>query len=856
MLSIKRLFSDSAEADVNWIKRTAKLQGNRGTMDVIAPAPWSDNAVNIFASHYLREVNGQQETSFQVAMERVSGTIATWAAGGGYIEQAHAALFGSELFALLVMQMWSPNSPVWYNVGVRPDPQGSACFIQSVTDSMDGDGGIIALQVAETNLFRQGSGTGTNLSTLRPKNWAVNGGGTASGPTSFMRGFDAWAGVTKSGGKTRRAAKMWVLNISHPDALDFVTEKALVEKMAHDLRDAGHKSDWNGYVYTYLPFQNANNSVRVTDEFMHAVTANGPWPLIWQGQVVRTVQARDLWLAICKAAHECGDPGIQFDTTINDWHTSPAEGRINASNPCSEYLFLDDSACNLASLNLRKFKRPGQPFAVAAFEYAVFLSILAQESLVSNCSYPTERIRLNSLKYRPLGLGYANLGGMLMADGIAYDSEAGRDMAASITSLLTAAAYRASIAIAKVVGSYEGLGEDGNGAAMERVIVKHKAASRGNGAIWDRANLLWMANVAHPVPRNAQVTVLAPTGTIGFIMDCDTTGIEPGFQLVSYKTLAGGGSMVIANGSVVDGLKSLGYGDTAAILEHVKKKGEMSGAPGLKAEHMGVFDTAVGTRALSPEAHVLMMAAAQPFLSGAISKTVNLPSETTPGKIGDILMLAWQRGLKAIAVYRDGCKASQPLQTTAGGSQDGEGATIRSALGLAKDAPLTVVLGALAPRPVRTRLPDTATAARHKFRLGEHEGYYHVGFYEDRAVGEIFVRMSKEGSTISGLLDAWAKTFSTALQYGAPLADLCKQHIGTTFPPQGFTGDDLRSAKSVVDYIGRDLLRRYGGAMSEAVAPVEIVTADQCRTEGCGGTLRRAGSCLVCAECGQTSGCS
>ena len=885
---------------VKWGERTANLQGGKRQMRVIAPEAWSDTAVDVFASHYLRVVDGEQETHFGQAIGRVAGTISGWATEDGYLSDGEAHAFRAELEHMLVYQMWSPNSPVWYNIGCAPRPQISACFIQSVRDSMEGEQGIIALQGAETRLFMHGSGTGTNLSTLRPNNWPTSRGGTSSGPVSFMRGFDGWAGVTKSGGKTRRAAKMTILNANHPDIFDFISDKAEAERMANALIDAGWPADYNSKAYSWLPFQNANNSVRVTDEFMHAVKDNKQWSLTWDGKTVQEVHARDLWDAACKAAWHCGDPGLQFHTTANRWHTSPAEGEINASNPCSEYFFLDDSACNLASLNLRKFKKPDEPFQVNRFGAACERSILAQEVMVSRANYPTRMIGLNSEKYRPLGLGYSNLGALLMSEGLAYDSPEGCAYAAVITALMTASAYQASQKIAAIKGPYEGSRIGDNAKAMREVLDRH--ASALNAVPWttfdDHKNVAlaaaetFMKVVNSPVlPRNAQVTLLAPTGTISFGMDCDTFGIEPDFSLVKHKRMAGGGFMKYANRSIESALCKLDYKENQInkIIEHVEEHETLDNCPMIWDHHRSVFDCAVpakkGWRSISFEGHVNMMAAVQPFLSGAISKTVNLPHTATVEDISRAYMMAWEKGLKAIAIYRDGCKRSQPLDTGARDSINYKHphvqralAEVAAAVGLVGESWTASSLGEQIKliQPQRHRLPDTRQSLCHRFSVGGHDGYLHPGFHADGSLGEIFVRMAKEGSTVSGLLDAWATVFSIALQYGAPLEKLCEKGMGTSFPPSGFTGDEIRSAKSVVDYICSWLHKHYCQPNTSVAHATDAVvsksadtlsmrvvstSAETSLTAGnppcgaCGGDTVRAGSCYTCTKCGTTTGC-
>lgn len=1209
-LSIEPFFSGGKDplADIVWNKRGVRRQDGEQTV-IEVPEGWSDTAARVFASHYLRVINGERETSARQAIDRVARTVSEWALLDGYTDAANAHNLRCEVAHMLVHQMWSPNSPVWYNIGTCDKPQLSACFIASVKDSMES---LSALQTQETGLFRGGSGVGTNYSALRHRNAPLSRGGSASGAASFLRGFDAWAGVTKSGGGTRRAAKMNVLNVDHPDIEQYVAEKAEAERMAWDLVDAGWPSDYNGPVYANLPFQNANHSVRISDAFMKAVDEGAQWDLKdHAGNVVKSVDARGLWDQICTAAHTCGDPGLQFDDIINDWHTCRGTGRINASNPCcftgdtlidtaeghirfdellamqkrgtqlplvfahdiatnlpvlrrinkvwvagktsnlvevstdkgikvrctpehkfllrdgtyveasnlrtgdrlrkinktrnahranrvwinsrvrpnvpngsqlltrfmweqaygpikdgheihhinedptddrlsnlvslpkkehrtehaegsanprfipiemgalveiweqierlpkvthknlakvtptrwnlfvnnnglkgvvplagsptlggriqgmtweefsrkieehrslvndkiesvtpiscaeqetvydmevegthnfavtdgalhsivvsnSEYLFLDDSACNLASLNLRKY-HDGKRFDVVTFEHACRISITAQEIFVDRASYPSKLIAKNSHLFRPLGLGYANLGALLMSLGLPYDSDKGRNLCAAVTSLMGAAAYSQSQEIAKVKGCGKGIAaNEGNRKGIRWVLEKHCHASdelpSDSDGIAEHASEIWHYNVASSVlPRNAQVTVLAPTGTIAFGMDCDTTGIEPDFSLVKYKLLAGAnaGYMTYANRSVEESLRTLGYSEPArtAILAYVADKQKIEGAPGLLDEHLPVFDCAnrcaantaePGQRYLSPEAHLRMMAAAQPFLSGGISKTVNLPHDATVEDISRTYRLAHTLGIKCVALFRDNCKASQPIAGATQNRLNEHHPHVRKAIdtlavagGASPGMSLADAREALSkPRqPLRRRMPTVANSRRVKFSVGGHEGYLHLGMHEDGSLGEVFVRMAKEGSTVSGLLDAWATMVSIALQYGAPLETLCEKMVGTTYAPHGFTGDDLRHASSLTDYIGRYLAANFvkgekgekgskGGEGSahnasasaqETAKSVQAVSApasaETCHNKLCGGSTRKAGSCRVCERCGTTTGC-
>jgi ribonucleoside-diphosphate reductase alpha chain len=733
-------------------------------------------------------------------------------------------------------------------------------------------------------LFKYGSGTGTNLSPLRSSRELLAGGGTASGPVSFMKGFDAFAGVIKSGGKTRRAAKMVVLNADHPDVLDFIRCKASEEQKAWALIEAGYDGSFNGEAYSSIFFQNSNNSVRVTDAFMKAVVEDQPWQThsVRDNRVMDTYRARDLFREIAEAAHLCGDPGLQFDTTVNDWHTCPNTARINASNPCSEYMFLDDSACNLASLNLMLFRSPlDGSFDVEAFRQAVDVVLLAQEIIVGFSKYPTEKITQNSHAYRPLGLGYANLGALLMASGLPYDSEAGRNYAAAVTSLMCSEAYRMSARMAEKMGPFSGY--EKNAQPMLRVIGKHRKAGyrippegvsedllKAQRQAWDEAFALG-EEVGF---RNSQVTVLAPTGTIGFMMDCDTTGIEPDIALIKYKKLVGGGMLKIVNNTVPLALQRLGYSTTEAqgIISYLDQRETIEGAPGLKAEHLPVFDCAFkpakGERSIRWLGHLRMMGATQPFLSGAISKTVNLPTTATVEDIEQAYLESWKLGLKAVAVYRDGCKRSQPLNTSKKEEPTAEPAV-----------PVE------ASRAVRRRLPDERRSITHKFSIGGHEGYLTVGMYDDGSPGELFVVMAKEGSVVSGLMDSFATSVSLALQYGVPLRVLVDKFSHTRFEPSGFTGNpDIPIAKSITDYIFRWLSLKFdkpllegGGASEEAAAPeVKALPTPEARVtepgaspqqaflnqqdappcHTCGAIMFRSGACYKCNNCGATSGCS
>jgi ribonucleoside-diphosphate reductase alpha chain len=906
-LSIPRTFTspgvDPAE-ELPWEVRTAQITGEGGSIvfeqkDVEVPKPWSLLATNVVASKYFRGAMGSptRERSVRQLVSRVVKTITAWGRKDGYFAtDEDAATFQAELAHLIYRQKMSFNSPVWFNVGVEEHPQCSACFINSVDDSMDS---ILRLAHTEGMLFKYGSGTGSNLSRIRSSKERLSGGGEASGPVSFMRGFDAFAGVIKSGGKTRRAAKMVILDADHPDIAEFTACKAEEEKKAWALIEAGYDGGFNvhGGAYDSVFFQNANHSVRVTDAFMRAVIEDREWQLKARtdGRVLETIRARELMKRITEAAWACGDPGLQFDTTVNAWHTCPATDRINASNPCAEFMFLDDSACNLASLNLMHFRSIDGGFDAESFKRAVDLTILAQEILVGNARYPTEAIGRNSQAYRPLGLGYANLGALLMASGLPYDSDAGRACAAVITALMTGEAYAMSARIADRVGTFAGF--ERNREAFLGVIRKHAQhvdwidPTLVDAGLLGAARDVW-ADALHQGMesgyRNAQVTVLAPTGTIGFMMDCDTTGIEPDIALVKYKKLVGGGVLKIVNNTVPLALHKLGYSPEAVTgaLQFIDEMETIEGAPDLKAEHLPVFDCAFrprnGSRSIHYMGHIRMMGAVQPFLSGAISKTVNMPNSATPEEIEHAYVESWKLGLKAVAIYRDGCKRSQPLNT---------GKEKEAAKGEATE-----------PRLARRRLPDERRSITHKFSIGGHEGYMTVGMYDDGNPGELFITMAKEGSVVSGLMDSFATAISMALQYGVPLHVLCEKFSHTRFEPSGFTGNpDIPIAKSVTDYIFRWLALKFlpseegagvpapallspgqaparpsaGEAtlvmkpLSAAAAPANghagangsngftharETDAPPCPT--CGSITVRNGACYKCVNCGSTTGCS
>jgi ribonucleoside-diphosphate reductase alpha chain len=820
--------------EITWELRTASIGNESGKVvfeqkDVEVPSFWSQLATNVVVSKYFRGHVGtpERERSVKQLIDRVVNTIAAWAQTQRYFATTEdLQAFQAELTHLLVHQKMSFNSPVWFNVGIEEKPQCSACFINSVQDTMSS---IMDLAKTEAMLFKFGSGAGSNLSTIRSSREKMTGGGTASGPVSFMKGYDAFAGVVKSGGKTRRAAKMVILDADHPDVLDFVDSKLNEEKKAWALIEAGYDPSFTGEAYGSVFFQNANHSVRVTDDFMKAVENDGPWTThaVVDGAPMDTHRARDIFRRMAEAAHVCGDPGIQYDTTINDWHTSANTDRIHASNPCSEYMFLNDTACNLASLNLMKFTREDGEFDVEAYRYAARLTITAQEILVDNASYPTPKIEENSHKFRPLGLGYANLGALLMSRGLAYDSEEGRDYAAALTAIMHGEAYRQSAIVARDHGGPFAEYAP-NREPFLRVIRKHRDAAYQIAS--DRAVPKDMLEAARRVYdealelgeahgyRNAQVTVLAPTGTIAFMMDCDTTGVEPDIALVKYKKLVGEGFLKIVNQTVPAALRKLGYGaeQVSEILEYITERETIEGAPHLKPEHLPVFDCAFkpanGERSIHYMGHVRMMGAIQPFLSGAISKTVNMPEAATVEEIEQVYLEGWKQGIKAIAIYRDNSKRSQPLST--GKKKDTEAVDSEVVAQLKQQLAAAQVE---AGKPHRRRLPAERTAVTHKFDIAGHEGYITVGLYPDGQPGEIFLKMAKEGSTVSGLMDAFATTVSVSLQYGVPLRDLVNKFAHVRFEPSGFTGNqEIPIAKSIVDYIFRWLGSRFLSADEKA----------------------------------------
>jgi ribonucleoside-diphosphate reductase alpha chain len=838
-LTVRRLFTQAGVhpfETVEWETRTAAVGAFRQD-EVEFPATWSQNATNIVSQKYFR---GQLESptreySVKQMIRRVAGTIADWGRERGYfasVEDGDA--FEAELTFILLHQIAAFNSPVWFNVGFEESPQCSACFILSVDDEM---GSILDWNTKEGRIFRGGSGSGINLSRIRGSMEPLAKGGTASGPVSFMRGADSWAGTIKSGGKTRRAAKMVVLDVDHPDIREFIWCKAKEEDKAAALRDAGFDMSIDGDGFTSIQYQNANNSVRVTDEFMHAVENDEEWQLTARvtGEPTETIPARELMREIAEAAWRCADPGVQYDTTINQWHTSPNSGRINASNPCSEYMHVDDSACNLASLNLMKFRRPDGSFDTRRFSHAVDIVLLAQEIVVGPSSYPTEEIGRNARAFRQLGLGYANLGAFLMANGFAYDSDQGRGAAAAITALMTGRAYLQSAKIAAAIGPYDRYAE--NREEHNNVMRMHRDASYAvpDGAVEDSELLAasretWNEAVAlgeRVGYRNAQATVLAPTGTISFLMDCDTTGIEPDFSLVKYKELVGGGTMTIANRTVPMALRTLGYSDAQVeqIEAYVAEHGTIVGAPELTEDHLPVFDVAVGARAISHAGHIKMMGAVQPFLSGAISKTVNLPQTATVEDIAEAYVQAWRLGVKALAIYRDGSKTAQALRTDAQEVKEVKAkaeAAISAGEEVFTGAEVDEIVHAAVAKavanavtgdggPARRRMPRERKSLTHKFSLGGHEGYITAGMYDDGSVGEIFLTdIGKEGSTLRGMMNSFATAISIALQYGVPLETLVSKFAYMRFEPEGITTNpEIPFAKSMPDYIMRWLASRF-----------------------------------------------
>ncbi|MEX2158987.1 MAG: vitamin B12-dependent ribonucleotide reductase [Dehalococcoidia bacterium] len=896
--------------EVAWEMRSASITDESGQSffeqdNIEMPAFWSQTATNVVVSKYFRGPLGtpERETSVKQLIDRVVNTITSWGIDGGYfLSDEEAEVFQMELTHLLLYQKAVFNSPVWFNVGVEEKPQCSACFILSVDDTMES---ILDWSRTEGMIFKGGSGSGINLSPIRSSKEQLSAGGIASGPVSFMRGADAIAGSIKSGGKTRRAAKMVVLNVDHPDLLEFIECKSREERKAYDLGKAGWDLSLNGEAWASIQFQNANNSVRVTDEFMQAVVDDIDWELraVTTGEVVEAVSAREVLRLIAEATWNCGDPGLQFDSTANRWHTCPAHGRINASNPCSEYMHVDNSACNLASLNLLRFLDEDGHFMVEDYRRGVATMIWAQEIIVGYSSYPTPKIEKNARDMRQLGLGYANLGALLMALGVPYDSDEGRAVCAGVTALMTGYAYATSALIAERVGPFAAYPP--NRDAMLHVIGQHRDAAydvrtdgldvRGSNLdeliaaareAWDRALDLGRAHGF----RNAQATVIAPTGTTAFMMDCDTTGIEPDIALVKYKKLVGGGLMKIVNNTVPAALRRLGYEEKILdnIVHYIDEHATIEGAPGLQEAHLPVFDCAFkaeqGLRSIHYAGHIKMMGAAQPFISGAISKTVNLPQEATVGDIVDAYTEAWRHGLKSIAIYRDGSKKVQPLSTGATEPEDSTAPEFEAR---------------------RRPLPDTRDSLTHKFKIEGHTGYITVGLYEDGSPAEVFISMAKQGSTIYGLMESFGRAISYALQYGVPLRDLVRNFSHMRFEPSGMTSNsEIPFAQSVIDYLFRWLASKFlpgeeaeelgvltpevrqrmidgldrieggsdghngngnGNGNGRGEAAVEIVSKSVARINGqsdapacasCGWIMVRSGTCYRCENCGSTSGCS
>ena len=896
---------------ITWEKRDARIANwKTGSvafeqLGVEFPESWSLNATNIVAQKYFRGTLGtpERETSLRQVIDRVADTITNWGIQGGYfVDDEEAEAFRNELKFILVTQRAAFNSPVWFNIGVKGVPQqASACFILSVEDTMDG---ILNWYREEGIIFKGGSGSGINLSAIRSSAETLKGGGTASGPVSFMRGADASAGTIKSGGKTRRAAKMVILNVDHPDVEEFIWCKSREEKKARALSAAGFDMDLDGADSFSVQYQNANNSVRVTDEFMQAVK---------DGRTIRTMKARDLWRQIATASWECADPGLQFDTTINKWHTAHAAGRINGSNPCSEYMHIDNSACNLASINLLKYLNDDDTFDVEAYRHTIEVIFTAQEILVGNADYPTEKIAENSRLFRQLGIGYANIGALLMALGMPYDSEGGRAWAAVLTSMMTGHAYATSARIASRMGPFAGF--TANERYMLNVLRMHRDADKEidntdvvQHDLVEAATASWASAVRDGEEygvRNSQASVLAPTGTIGLMMDCDTTGIEPDLGLVKFKKLVGGGNMTIVNQTVPRALKKLGYEKPVVdrVVEYIDKNKTIVGSPDLRAEHLAAFACSMGDNVIHYEGHVRMMGAVQPFLSGAISKTVNMPESASVEDIEHIHMLSWELGLKAVAIYRDNCKVGQPLSTMKkdDDKKDADAVT----------ATAERVVERVVNQPVRQKLPRSRRGRTFEFRVADCKGFANVGEYEDGRPGEIFLTVSKQGSTLAGIMDSFAKSVSYGLQYGVPLHAFVEAFINTRFEPAGMTDDpDIRMASSIIDYLFRRLAVEYmtpaeraelgiftrAERMQPTLPGVEETVVETAQgvdviadpktipsagelaasmaaggyghgegkaagtgaiCSSCGSSnMRRAGACYVCGDCGSTSGCS
>ena len=906
---------------VEWERRDARISNWKTgevafeQLGVEFPVGWSLNATNIVAQKYFRGTPGtaEREWSLKQVADRVADTIADWGIADGYFtDDAEADAFRDELKHIIVTQRAAFNSPVWFNIGVKDVPQqASACFILSVDDTMDS---ILNWYVEEGTIFKGGSGAGINLSRIRSSKELLKGGGTASGPVSFMRGADASAGTIKSGGKTRRAAKMVILNVDHPDVEEFIWCKSREEKKARALRDAGFDMDLDGADITSIQYQNANNSVRVTDEFMQAVVDDADWHLraVSDGSIVRTVRARELMRMISQAAWECADPGMQFDTTINHWHTACNTGRINGSNPCSEYMHIDNSACNLASINLLKYLEEDGDFDVEAYRHTIEIMFTAQEILVGNADYPTQPIGENSRRFRQLGLGYANLGALLMALGLPYDSDEGRALAAALTSLMTGHAYAVSARTAARMGPFAGYAE--NSEHMLRVLGQHRAAAAEIDeelvppALLSAAQSSWddACDLAAEVGvRNSQASVLAPTGTIGLMMDCDTTGVEPDLGLVKMKKLVGGGTMSIVNQTIPRALRKLGYGpaEVEAIVAYIDENMSILGAPHIKAEHIPVFACSMGDNTIHYSGHIRMMGAVQPFISGAISKTVNMPEDVSVEDVEQLHIDAWKLGIKAVAIYRDNCKVAQPLSASKKDDDEVDG-TVSAATEVVER-----IVEKIIHEPVRQKLPRTRVSRTFEFRVADCKGFVTVGEYEDGRPGEIFVRVSKQGSTLAGIMDAFAISVSHGLQYGVPLRSFIEAFTGMRFEPAGMTDDpDIRIANSLMDYLFRRLAIEYlspveraelnifttaertqpmlpgvedaivetrqGSEMPADPPSIESVTTLLTETSTrvvrevatinhdaplcmqCGVVMQRAGSCHACPSCGTTSGCS
>lgn len=929
-LGIKRHFTEAGKnpfSYATWEKRDSRISNYRDgsvafeQLGVEVPSFWSVNATNILAQKYFRGTQGTQgrESSLKQVVNRIVDTIVTWGKKDGYFSDDDAAqAFSDELKYVLIHQMAAFNSPVWFNIGVEDVPQqASACFILSVDDNMRS---ILNWYAEEGVIFKGGSGAGVNLSQIRSSKEHLKGGGTASGPVSFMRGADASAGTIKSGGKTRRAAKMVILDVSHPDVEEFIWCKAKEENKARALAQAGFDMDLDGKDSFSIQYQNANNSVRITDEFMESVVADGNWDLtsVSTGEVIKTLKARDLLRQISQAAWECADPGIQYDSTINRWHTAPNHGRISASNPCSEYLHVDNSACNLASLNLMKFLKLNNEFDLDSYLHTATLIFIAQDILVGNADYPTEKIGENSRKFRQLGIGYANLGALLMTLGLPYDSDPARAVAATLTAILTGNSYLTSVRLARSLGPCSGYAQDKD--AMLRVLNMHQAhvdkidATHVPSELIAAAKTLWLETVESSAiygVRNAQASVLAPTGTIGLLMDCDTTGVEPDLALVKMKKLVGGGTMSIVNQGVARALNRLGYHNDVVenIVTYINNHGTIVGAPGLDPADLPVFACSMGDNTIHYLGHVKMMAAVQPFISGAISKTVNMPEDVSVEDIESLYIDSWKMGVKAVAIYRDNCKVAQPLSSSKKSNNDTEVDPNLEVRISELEASLANQRTVVVKKPVRERLPRRRRSSTFAFRVADCEGYVTVGEYVDGRPGEIFMKVSKQGSTLSGIMDAFSISVSLGLQHGVPLSTFVRKYTNMRFEPAGMTDDaDLRLATSLVDYIFRRLAIDYLGleersdlgilTSDERKQPLLFPAGDDLMTSGirtteydpipsnsnvvfsdsqvtanqrlisreiardapycyqCGNAMQRAGSCYVCTSCGTTSGCS